>query len=88
MLADRRMRFAGIAAQEGHEHCVRALLNHGADPNHSDHCGRNAIKVAAKSGHDTVVRLLEEHSANQRSLRPGINGGQLSHTLSFPLIYN
>lgn len=77
MLADRRMQFAGIAAQEGHEHCVRALLNHGADPNHSDHCGRNAIKVAAKSGHDTVVRLLEEHSANQRSLRPGINGGQL-----------
>ncbi|KAF7405531.1 hypothetical protein HZH66_004437 [Vespula vulgaris] len=65
----------GIAAQEGHEHCVRALLNHGADPSHSDHCGRNAIKVAAKSGHDTVVRLLEEHAANQRSLKPTINGG-------------
>ncbi|XP_012236923.1 ankyrin repeat domain-containing protein 50 isoform X3 [Bombus vosnesenskii] len=72
----------GIAAQEGHEHCVRALLNHGADPSHSDHCGRNAIKVAAKSGHDTVVRLLEEHSANQRSLRPGINGGESSSATS------
>ncbi|XP_043274119.1 ankyrin repeat domain-containing protein 50 isoform X3 [Venturia canescens] len=72
----------GIAAQEGHEHCVRALLNHGADPNHSDHCGRNAIKVAAKSGHDTVVRLLEEHSANQRSLRPGMNGGGSSSATS------
>ncbi|XP_043515148.1 ankyrin repeat domain-containing protein 50 isoform X3 [Frieseomelitta varia] len=72
----------GIAAQEGHEHCVRALLNHGADPSHSDHCGRNAIKVAAKSGHDTVVRLLEEHSANQRSLRPGINGGGSSTATS------
>ncbi|XP_051163181.1 ankyrin repeat domain-containing protein 50 [Leptopilina boulardi] len=72
----------GIAAQEGHEHCVRALLNHGADPNHSDHCGRNAIKVAAKSGHDTVVRLLEEHSANQRILRPGINGGGSSSATS------
>ncbi|XP_068980047.1 ankyrin repeat domain-containing protein 50 isoform X5 [Bombus flavifrons] len=71
-----------IAAQEGHEHCVRALLNHGADPSHSDHCGRNAIKVAAKSGHDTVVRLLEEHSANQRSLRPGINGGGSSSATS------
>lgn len=71
------MQFVGIAAQEGHEHCVRTLLNHGADPNHSDHCGRNAIKVAAKSGHDTVVKLLEEHSANQRSLRPGINGGYI-----------
>ncbi|XP_014296196.1 ankyrin repeat domain-containing protein 50-like isoform X1 [Microplitis mediator] len=72
----------GIAAQEGHEHCVRALLNHGADPNHSDHCGRNAIKVAAKSGHDTVVRLLEEHSANQRSLRPAMNGGGSSSATS------
>ncbi|XP_011306875.1 ankyrin repeat domain-containing protein 50 isoform X2 [Fopius arisanus] len=72
----------GIAAQEGHEHCVRALLNHGADPSHSDHCGRNAIKVAAKSGHDTVVRLLEEHSANQRSIRPGINGGGSSSATS------
>lgn len=72
----------GIAAQEGHEHCVRALLNHGADPSHSDHCGRNAIKVAAKSGHDTVVRLLEEHSANQRSLRPGVNGGGSSSATS------
>ncbi|XP_023290429.1 ankyrin repeat domain-containing protein 50 isoform X3 [Orussus abietinus] len=72
----------GIAAQEGHEHCVRALLNHGADPNHSDHCGRNAIKVAAKSGHDTVVRLLEEHSANQRSLRPVVNGGGSSGATS------
>lgn len=61
-------------------------MNHGADPNHSDHCGRNAIKVAAKSGHDTVVRLLEEHSANQRSLRPGINGGQLLLLFSVRLI--
>lgn len=77
ILVNEIMYFVGIAAQEGHEHCVRALLNHGADPNHSDHCGRNAIKVAAKSGHDTVVRLLEEHSANQRSLRPGINGGYI-----------
>lgn len=72
---------SGIAAQEGHEHCVRALLNHGADPNHSDHCGRNAIKVAAKSGHDTVVRLLEEHSASQRNMRPVINGGKISNKL-------
>lgn len=52
----------GIAAQEGHEACVVALLEHGADPNHSDACGRNAIRVAAKSGHRSVVRLLEEYS--------------------------
>lgn len=40
-----------------------ALLEHGADPNHSDACGRNALKVAAKSGHRGVVRLLEEYNA-------------------------
>lgn len=69
---------AGIAAQEGHEACVRALLTHGADPNHSDRCGRNALRVAAKSGHDSVVRLLEEFSASQKQQlgRPGINGGK------------
>lgn len=54
----------GIAAQEGHEECVRLLLAVGADPNHSDHCGRNALRVAAKSGHQAVVKLLEEAQAN------------------------
>lgn len=39
-----------------------ALLEHGADPNHSDACGRNALRVAAKSGHRGVVRLLEEYN--------------------------
>lgn len=54
--------YLGIAAQEGHELCVVALLEHGADPNHSDSCGRNALRVAAKSGHRGVVRLLEEYN--------------------------
>lgn len=54
----------GIAAQEGHEECVRLLLAVGADPNHSDHCGRNALKVAAKSGHQGVVHLLEQAQAS------------------------
>jgi ankyrin repeat protein len=74
----------GIAAQEGHEACVRALLTHGADPNHSDRCGRNALRVAAKSGHDSVVRLLEEFSASQKQQlsRPGINGGELTYVNS------
>lgn len=52
---------AGIVAQEGHEGCVLALLQHGADPAHSDRCGRNAFRVAAKSGHDAVLRLLQLH---------------------------
>lgn len=60
--------FLGIAAQEGHELCVVALLEHGADPNHSDACGRNALKVAAKSGHRGVVRLLEEYNARSQKM--------------------
>lgn len=32
----------------------------GANPLVSDHCGRNAIKIAAKSGHDNIVKLLEQ----------------------------
>lgn len=50
----------GIASQEGNETCVRLLLMQGANPLVSDHCGRNAIKIAAKSGHDNIVKLLEQ----------------------------
>lgn len=32
----------------------------GANPLVSDHCGRNAIKIAAKSGHENIVKLLEQ----------------------------
>lgn len=32
----------------------------GASPLVSDHCGRNAIKIAAKSGHDNIVKILEQ----------------------------
>lgn len=58
----------GIAAQEGHEACVVALLEHGADPNQSDACGRNALRVAAKSGHRGVVRLLEEYNIRSHKI--------------------
>lgn len=48
--------------------CVVALLEHGADPNHSDACGRNALRVAAKSGHRGVVRLIEEHNVRSHKV--------------------
>lgn len=54
------LNFTGIASQEGNETCVRLLLMQGANPLVSDHCGRNAIKIAAKSGHDNIVKLLEQ----------------------------
>lgn len=76
----------GIAAQEGHEQCVVALLEHGADPNHSDACGRNALRVAAKSGHRGVVRLIEEYnirshkSAHTSSSANSITSGSTAET--------
>ena len=49
-----------IAAQEGHVECVRVLLEWGANPTHSDRCGRTPMRVALKSGHASISRLLEE----------------------------
>jgi len=49
-----------IAAQEGHLECVRTLLEWGANPVHSDRCGRTPIRVAMKSGHVSISKLLEE----------------------------
>lgn len=37
----------------------------GASPLVSDHCGRNAIKIAAKSGHNHIVKLLEQFCPNK-----------------------
>lgn len=49
----------GIASQEGHEKCVSILLQYGANPLKSDHCGRTPIKLATKSNNFSVLRLLE-----------------------------
>lgn len=63
-----------------------ALLEHGADPNHSDSCGRNALRVAAKSGHRGVVRLIEEYnirshkSAHTSSSANSITSGSTAET--------
>lgn len=49
----------GISAQEGHDQCVKFLLEYGANPYKSDHCGRTPIKLAAKSNRNNVLRVLE-----------------------------
>jgi ankyrin repeat protein len=49
-----------IAAGEGHLQCVRTLLEWGANPVHSDRCGRTRIRVAMKSGQLSISKLLEE----------------------------
>lgn len=58
----------GISSQEGHEACVAILLQYGANPHKTDHCGRTPIKLAMKSNNVNILRLLEG-SANSKSQR-------------------
>lgn len=55
----------GISAQEGHEQCVTHLLQYGANPFKSDHCGRTPIKLAAKSNRNNVLRVLENYTKSK-----------------------
>lgn len=55
----------GISAQEGHERCVSVLLQYGANPLKSDHCGRTPYKLAAKSNRNGVLKILENHSKSK-----------------------
>lgn len=71
----------GISSQEGHEQCVTHLLQYGANPYKSDHCGRTPIKLAAKSNRNNVLRVLENFTKSKYiSLRTvtmkGIYGGE------------
>lgn len=59
----------GISSQEGHEKCVAILLQYGANPHKSDHCGRTPIKLAMKSNNLNVLRLLENSLKSKNSLR-------------------
>lgn len=55
----------GISSQEGHEQCVTHLLQYGANPYKSDHCGRTPIKLAAKSNRNNVLRVLENFTKSK-----------------------
>ncbi|XP_030371679.1 ankyrin repeat domain-containing protein 50 isoform X2 [Scaptodrosophila lebanonensis] len=55
----------GISAQEGHEKCVIALLQYGANPYKSDHCGRTPIKLAAKSSRTSILKIFENYTKNE-----------------------
>lgn len=57
----------GISAQEGHEQCVKFLLDYGANPYKSDHCGRTPIKLAAKSNRNNVLRVLENFTKSKKN---------------------
>lgn len=68
----------GISAQEGHEHCVRHLLQYGANPYKSDHCGRTPIKLAAKSNRNNVLRVLEQFTASDINFDPSVRPSPLA----------
>lgn len=59
----------GISAQEGHENCVAILLQYGANPHKSDHCGRTPIKLAMKSNNIYILRLLENSAKSEFVLK-------------------
>src|SRR5215212_8829660 len=51
------------AAYHGHDRMVRALLDHGADPNLTRNDKFTALALAAFFGHTETVRILIEHGA-------------------------
>ena len=51
------------AAYHGHDRMVRALLDHGADPNLTRNDKFTALALAAFFGHKETVRILIEHGA-------------------------
>jgi ankyrin repeat protein len=72
LLADGRGRFAtaalgralGFAAQNGHEACVRALLDAGATTSWPFENGQTALMLAGSQGHARIVDVLLEAGAD------------------------
>jgi serine/threonine-protein phosphatase 6 regulatory ankyrin repeat subunit B len=54
------------AAQNGHESCVRVLLEANADPNKAKSNGPTALMLAAQNGHESCVRVLLEAGADRK----------------------
>jgi len=52
------------AAWAGHVEVARVLLDHGADVNAVDECGKTALHWAAECGHTDVVKLLLDRGAD------------------------
>ncbi|KAF1775856.1 Ankyrin repeat-containing domain [Phytophthora cactorum] len=53
-----------LAAEEGYDEVVQALLNHGAAIETTDENGQTALMKAAYRGHEEVLRILLENGAN------------------------
>ena len=57
-----------LASVEGHESCVQALLDAGANTDATDNNGNTALMRASNNGHESIVRLLEA-GANEVRMR-------------------
>ncbi len=58
------MSLCWIAAQEGHEACIRTLVELGADCQTADDFGWTPCFVAARNGHEACIRTLVELGAD------------------------
>ena len=47
-----------VAVQRGDEEMVRTLLKHGADPEATDGCGLDALRLAVECGQEGIVEML------------------------------
>ena len=52
------------AILKNHEHTIRYLLNHKADPNLTTSNGRNAVHLASDNGNEEILQLLIEYGAD------------------------
>jgi len=63
-----------IAAQDGHEPCVRVLLESKADPNQMNYAGQAASMIASERGHERCARVLLEAYFNPYQAKGGGGG--------------
>jgi len=47
-----------MAANEGHEGCVRLLVEAGADKSIKDNGGKTALDIATRRGHTAIQAIL------------------------------
>jgi len=53
------------ASENGHEPCVRALIETGANINATNKLGQTALKLASSKGHAPCARALIEAGAKR-----------------------
>lgn len=53
-----------VAAQNGKDAVVQALLGHGADPALQDNAGRTAADFARGQAHETLAAFIATHAAS------------------------